>query len=170
MIKNNCLYEDQRLSKLRVIPHQSIRINLDLIREYNKNNQEGLSELREYIAFIESYLSNPVIAWDNTGERCYRTRTGALHMVDETLGIDVLYRIPVDKYRGGNYVYILNLDYQLDRFGLKRPPNLKENRLEQQPLVEIYLRNLIKETVRNVLREHWNREINQNKYSQYLYS
>ena len=168
MIKNNCLYEDQRLSKLRVIPCQSIRINLDLIREYNKNNQEGLSELREYIAFIESYLSNPVIAWDNTGERCYRTRTGALHMVDETLGIDVLYRIHVDKYTGSNYVYILKMDYQLDRFGLKRPPGLKENRLEQ-PLVEIYLHNLIKESLRTALREHWNREKKRNRYSSYLY-
>ena len=166
MIKYDFLYEDQRLPQLRVIPSEKIRNNFNLIREYNKNNQDGLSEWYEYIDFIENYLSNPVIAWDNTGKRCYRTRTGAMHMVDKILGINVLYRIPIDKYTGGNYVYILKLDYQLDRFGLKRPPNLKENKLFLSPIIESYLHHLIKQSLRTSLMEHMKRE----KSNRYLYS
>ena len=166
MIKYKFLYEDQRLPQLRVISSKKIRNNFELIREFNKNNQDGLSEWCKYIDFLENYLSNPVIAWDNTGERCYIMRNGGMHMVDDALGIDVMYCIPVDRFTGGNYVYIFNLDYQLDRFGLKRPPNLKENKLFLSPIIESYLHNLIKQSLRTSLMEHMRRE----KKERYLYS
>ena len=168
MTNCSCLYEEQQPSRFLVVPSKKIRKNFDLIRSYNKNNQEALAEWQQFIEFIQSYLSNRSVALDYPN-RCNVLRNGALHLIEPKLNIDLRYTIGFDNRTNRNYVFIFKMDYKLDRFGLIRPAELVENKFAQR-LLESRLENTIKKIVRNVLKEHRYKEIKRNKYSKYLYS
>ena len=65
MTKQHRLFEDKLPPKLFVGFSSKITKNINVINSYNQNNINGLTQWRDYLNGIRTYLSNPVIAWDS---------------------------------------------------------------------------------------------------------
>ena len=80
------LKEDKRFPKLSVRFSPDITYRIESVNAQNYGNQEALSQWNDYIDGIIRYISNPVIAWDNTN-RFRHTSNGETY-IDEH-GMDV---------------------------------------------------------------------------------
>lgn len=118
------IYEDKLPPKIPVVGSSKVKAEILKIENYNQNNRESLSRWFQYIHNLESYISNPVIAWDYTGK--YQHRNGTT--IVKELGYNVQFKINTDK-SNKNFIEIINLDYNLKEFGLDVPPSLTESTL-----------------------------------------
>ena len=66
-MKQYQLNEDRLPQKLLVVFSRKIRNKIDKIYAKNQSNIKALYQWFNYIDGIESYISNPTIAWDNMG-------------------------------------------------------------------------------------------------------
>lgn len=121
-MKSN-LYEDKKLQPIIVILSPKVLNKIETIEQYNRDNTSALSQWYEYIDGLESYISNPVIAWDNTGRYQHNSKKET-HLKEA--GYDVIYTIKIDKTTNTNYVYILNIKFNLQEFDLKDPDSIPE--------------------------------------------
>lgn len=151
--------------KLPVVFSRSIINEIDSIKVFNQDNIEAVTKLKEYIDGLKSYIANPVIAWDYTN-KYIRFPNGAIHLIE--LGFDVTFIVTNDKWTNRNYIYVFDVKLFPERFGLKVPPSLKENK-QSVRLTESYLYRIIEESVRSVLKEHRNIVRKKGRHH-YLYS
>ena len=123
--------EDRLPQKLSVVLSTTIRQEMDAIYAYNQNNTDGLRQWYEYIDGMESYISNPVIAWDYIN-RYAHFPNGAIHLMD--LGYDVSFIVSTNRTTNENYVYVFMLNLKPEEFGLKVPPKRNsQSQVNNQP-------------------------------------
>ena len=118
------LAEDKRLQKLAVRFSEELIEKIDTIRDYNRGN-ENLVQLYEYIDGLRSYISNPVVAWDNTGKYQHNSKKET-HLKE--LGYDVIFTIKINKATNTTYIYVLNIKLNILNLGLEIPQNLGESK------------------------------------------
>lgn len=159
------LNEDRLPSKLTVLFSQKIRREIESIEIQNQNNIDGLYKWRDYLNGITNYLSNPVIAFDYTN-RYSRFPNGAIYNRD--FDYNVGYVIKTNNSTNQLFVYVFMVNLKPDEFGLKVPSNIKENkqyntnRVNQTIyLKESELKQMIEESVRNILKEKMCQRLNE---------
>ena len=159
------LNEDRLPSKLFVGFSSKITKEIENIDDYNQNNIEGISHWHNYIDGIRSYISNPAIAFDYTN-RYSRFPNGAIYNRD--FDYNVGYVIKTNNSTNQLFVYVFMVNLKPDEFGLKVPSNIKENkqyntnRVNQTIyLKESELKQMIEESVRNVLKEKMCQRLNE---------
>lgn len=145
----NYLKEDRLPKKLNVIFSADILNKMDTIENFNQNNIEGISQWYKYIEGLVSYISNPVIAWDYTN-RFAHFPNGAI--VIKELGYDVAFIVKTDRINNINYVYVFKINLYPEKYNLKTPPSLNEQRTLLR-LTEHQLRCLIKQCVKNIIKK-----------------
>lgn len=121
MAKSNCLKEDKTLPKLPIIFSTEVSNKIDEVFDFNKNDDNALSQFNDYIEGLKSYISNPVIAWDNMG-RYQHSANGQVHIRE--LGYDVTFIIDVSTDK--NFVYVIELKLKTKDCEWKLPPYLDE--------------------------------------------
>ena len=177
-----CLNEDKRLEPYKVWFTPTVRHTIDVIKAYNSNNIEGIKEFEEYLQGLKSYISKPVLAWDNI-DKYPHTRNGATHVHE--LGYNFIYYVNNSKFDHKQYVCVVKIYFNLSEFGLQDP--FATNGNQQRPLVgnqqgqvkenilnkntnrvrrtihlkESELKRMIDETVRSVLAERRYRRLNE---------
>lgn len=139
------LKEDKLPQKLPVKFSSAISKKIDAIDAENQNNGDALFQWRDYLEGIVTYISNPVIAWDNMG-RYPRFPNGAIFISD--FDYNVGYTVIIDNVTNRTCVYVFMVNLNLEEFGLKKPPTLKENKIV---LTESNLRKIISETLIRLL-------------------
>ena len=142
------LYEDKRLPKLPIWVSSNISNKIGYVKYYNRDNIDGINRLIEEFEILVDYISNPVIAFDNAG-RYIHYPNGATHMVE--LGFDASYIIKNNNKNNCAYVYIFDIKIDLTKFGLKTPPPLTESANNVYHINESRLRQIIQESIQNVL-------------------
>jgi len=159
------LNEDRLPSKLTVLFSQKIRREIESIEIQNQNNIDGLYKWRDYLNGITNYLSNPVIAFDYTN-RYSRFPNGAIYNRD--FDYNVGYVVKTNNSTNQLFVYVFMINLKPDEFGLKVPSNIKENkqyntnRVNQTIyLKESELKQMIEESVRNILKEKMCQRLNE---------
>lgn len=165
MIKRYELNEDRLPPKLTVLFSQKIRREIESIEIRNQNNIDGLYKWRDYLNGIRSYISNPAIAFDYTN-RYSRFPNGAIYNRD--FDYNVGYVIKTNNSTNQLFVYVFMVNLKPNEFGLKVPSNIKENkqyntnRVNQTIyLKESELKQMIEESVRNVLKEKMCQRLNE---------
>ena len=128
-MKRSWLKEDKSPSKLIVNFSSKINGYIKDVSDLNQNNVEALSQWSDYIEGIKSYLSNPVIAWDNMN-RYPRLRNGGrvIKDFDYNAGYTIL----------ADYVTV---NLKPEEFGLQVPTNRTEA-IERAvlPILEFHMR------------------------------
>ena len=122
-MKQHWLNEDKLPSRLFVAFSSEIRKRIDTIDAYNQDNPEGLSQWQDYLNGIKRYISNPVIAWDNTN-RYSRLPNGTRFIRD--FGFNVGFSVKTNKTTNKPYVYIFMVNLNPEEFGLKVPTSTNE--------------------------------------------
>lgn len=150
------LCEDSRPQKLPVYFSSKIKNRITEIYKHNQNSPTALGQWSQYIEGLKNYISNPVIAFDYTNRYAHYPN-GAIHLVE--LNYDVSF---ITKSNGTDryvYVYIFDINFKLDNFGLKdhiitenKQNNTMKN-VNKIRLTETQLRSIIKECVKKVLRD-----------------
>lgn len=135
-MKHLWLNEDKRLPKLPVAFSNEIIENIDDINWDNRNNPDALFQWHEYIDGLVSYISDPVIAWDNMN-RYKHSPNGETHIKEPAY--DAIFMVKVNKTTNQSYVYVVNIDLRPDDYGLKNPSMIYEGK------------QLYKESVRKVI-------------------
>lgn len=165
MMKQYWLREDRLSKKLFVRFSSKIIKEIEIIEAYNQTNIEGLSQWYDYLEGMKSYLSNPVIAWDYTN-RFSRFPNGARFIRD--FDYNVGYAVKSNDTTNHPYVFVFMINLKPQEFGLKVPSNVKEskqhitNGMNQTIyLKESELKQMIEETVRNVLKEKMCQRLNE---------
>lgn len=139
------LKEDFRLSKLSVRFSNELKDKIVDIWITNICDKEGLSLWYEYFLGMIRWISNPVVAWDNTN-KYYHDTDGTTRIVEHVY--DVSFLIKTNRKTGKNYIFIFDMKLNYENFGLKRPPYFMENIDKQNRLDKI-----ITETLNRVIRE-----------------
>lgn len=145
--------EEKLPTKLLVTFSNKISLYIDAIDDYNKNNIEALTQWYEYIDTIKSYISNPVIAWDNMW-RYQHYPNGTTYIRD--FGFNVGFTIKTSNRTHHNYVYVFKVNLKPEEFGLKVPPILNENKQHTSDKIiyrikESQLRRIIQESIKQIL-------------------
>ena len=123
MKKQYFLNEDKLLPKLSVRFSTKIINEIDAIDSFNQNNLDGLANWHDYLDGMRSYISNPVIAWDNTNSHhILPNGTRFISNFDYNVG----YTIKTNNTTQQEYVYVFMANLKPEEFGLKVPPVLKE--------------------------------------------
>ena len=137
-MKRSWLKEDKLPSKLIVNFSSKINGYIKDVSDLNQNNVEALSQWSDYIEGIKSYLSNPVIAWDNMN-RYPRLRNGGRVIKD--FDYNAGYTILADYVTGQPFVYVFMLNLKPEEFGLQVPTNRTEA-IERAvlPILEFHMR------------------------------
>ena len=137
-MKRSWLKEDKSPSKLIVNFSSKINGYIKDVSDLNQNNVEALSQWSDYIEGIKSYLSNPVIAWDNMN-RYPRLRNGGRVIKD--FDYNAGYTILADYVTGQPFVYVFMLNLKPEEFGLQVPTNRTEA-IERAvlPILEFHMR------------------------------
>ena len=117
-MKQYQLYEDRLPSKLLVRFSYDISKKINTIDSYNQNNIGAVSQWYDYLDGIKSYLSNPVIAWDNTN-RHHRLPNGTRFIAD--FDYNVGYTIKTNNTTQQQYVYVFMANLKPEEFGLIVP-------------------------------------------------
>lgn len=141
------LNEDNLPPKLPVIYSENITNLIEDIAEYNEGNDNGLTELSNYIKGISRHVSNRAIAFDYGGN-CEIDSNGIDILYDR--GVSFCLMDDADRI----FVEIIWIDLNLDDYGLEYP--FYENRQRHKNSIIISqsrLKNIIKESVRQALRE-----------------
>ena len=141
-MKKHFLYEDKPLAKLPIILSKDLSLKIENILEHNQGNNE-VGEWFQNIESVKNQLSNPVIAWDNTGSHIY-SEDGEVSC--NIFGYDVVYMIKTNALTNRNYVYIININLKPEEFGLNENVYRK-------------LQSIIKECVRSVIKESLNKQL-----------
>ena len=143
MIKKYWLMEDKLPPKLLVTFSSKLYKEIKAIDAYNKNNVEALYQWRDYLYGMKRYLSDSTIAWDNMG-RYPRFPNGARFIRD--FNYNVGYTIKINNNTNLPYVYVFKANLNLEQYGLKVPPTVKENVLKVDAIIT--------ETINKYLRKH----------------
>lgn len=115
-MKTKWLKEDKRLAKLPVVFSPEISQNIEDIHRRNYDNQEALTEWDNYIDGVIGYISNPVIAWDNTGRFSHRPN-GETYISEGD--IEVGFTIKVDNTTNRSYIYVFRINFHSENYGLR---------------------------------------------------
>ena len=142
-MKRCYINEDRKLTKLPVRLSEKLQIKIENVLKNNQDNIEYLNQWYENIESVKNHLSNPVIAWDNTGSHNY-TEDG--EVTCNIFGYDVVYMIRIKPTPPRNYVYIININLKPEVFGLN------ENAYRKLQLI-------IKGCVRSVIKESLNKQL-----------
>lgn len=137
-----CVKEDKRLPKLSVRFSPDIAARIETVNARNFDNQEALSQWNDYIDGIIQYISNPVIAWDNTNR--FHHTSNKETFIDE-MGMDIGFIIETDSTTN-QYVYVFYLDLKTEDYGLNE--SIKKKSVI---VTEAKLRRIISESIRRVL-------------------
>ena len=122
-MKRSWLKEDKSPSKLIVNFSSKINGYIKDVSDLNQNNVEALSQWSDYIEGIKSYLSNPVIAWDNMN-RYPRLRNGGRVIKD--FDYNAGYTILADYVRT-NYKYAYHLAPKIFEESIKQKGLIPSN-------------------------------------------
>lgn len=141
-MKKHFLYEDKPLAKLPVILSEDLSLKIESVLKHNQGNIE-VREWYETIESVKNQLSNPVIAWDNTGSHIY-SEDG--EVTCNIFGYNVVYMIKTNATTHKNYVFIININLKTEDFGLN------ENAYRK-------LQFIIKECVRSAFKERLNKQL-----------
>jgi len=117
-MNQNRLFEDKLLSKLPVGFSTEIIEIINDINWYNRNNIVELIQWHDYLDGLVNYISNPVIAWDNTN-RFQHSSNGKTHISE--LGYEVTFLVKTNKQTHQSYVYIMEMNLNTEKFGLEQP-------------------------------------------------
>ena len=153
MNKQYLLNEDTLPPKLPAIYSEEIKNDIEIIKEYNQFEKQGLLELDAYIKWLESHITNRSIAF-NYGRNFTVESDGAIFI--DYLG--VRFRIEDDSKRV--FVKITWIDMKLEDYGLEAPPSLMENNQHNTSgmkhtiyLKESNLRRIIVESLKSVFKD-----------------
>lgn len=144
-MKHYLLKEDNPLPRLDVVFSNKILIKIEDISTTNIYNKEELSLWNSYLDGMVRWISNPVIAWDNTN-RYYHDTDGTTRITEH--GYDVSFVIKTNRKTGKNYIYLFDMKLNYENFGLKRPRYFMEN-IDKQTRLD----RIITETLNRVIRE-----------------
>lgn len=147
MMKRYRLYEDKLPTRLPVVFSPKLVKEMDVIYDYNQNNQNGLFQWYSYIDDVQNYVSNRVIAWDYNNKHI-RFPNGTFFVRD--LDYNVGYSIKTNE-QNQIYAYVFMMNLKLEEFGLKTPSTLQEDKVCRMIIRESQLRQIIRETVRSIL-------------------
>lgn len=116
---------------------------IQYIKSHNQYN-DGYSEWKEYLVWIVHHLSKSSVAWDYAQE-CTQNENGVIFFDKFEYSLD--YIIKIDEETSQAYVSIIQIDLNLERFGLE------ENKQRNGKLIipESKLRKIIAESIRKVL-------------------
>lgn len=117
-MKRQLLKEDRLPPKLFVRFSSKIINEIDAIDTSNQGNLDGLSNWHDYLDGMISYISNPVIAWDNTN-RHHRLPNGTRFIAD--FDYNVGYTIKTNNTTQQQYVYVFMANLKPEEFGLIVP-------------------------------------------------
>lgn len=133
------LNEDRLPQKLLVVFSRKIRNKIDKIYAKNQSNITALYQWFNYIDGIESYISNPTIAWDNMGRYPnYNNERRFINDFDYNIG----YVIKINSRTNLPYVYVFKINLNPRQFGLKENKN-RINRIISEVLNQYLRQNLI---------------------------
>lgn len=146
------LNEDNLPKRLSVWFSRKINAQIDAIETYNQDNIDGLSQWKDYLYGLRSYISNPVIAWDYTN-KYQHYRNGATYLNE--LGYNAIFMVMANTNTQQTYVSVFWINLKPEEFGLKVPPTLNENAQSTTKIVyhlkESQLRKIVKESIRKIL-------------------
>ena len=148
-MKRFYLIEEILPPKLPLSFSSKIKNQINLIKDYNQDNPDALSQWYDYIDNLKSYISNRKIAWDYAN-RYVHFPNGAVHLVE--LGYDATFIVSTDKTRNINYVYVFRVDLKPQDFGLKIPPTT-EHKKRILKLTESQFKEYLVEKIEKVLFE-----------------
>ena len=155
MAKRHLINEDKLPPKLPVIITDEIKNEIEVIKEYNQFERDGLLKLDSYIKWITNHLSNRAIAFDY-GNKFTMDSYGTIIIKD--MGVTFCLENDSEKV----FVKILWININLEEYGLEAPPPLYENKQHNTNcLKESELKRMIDETVRRVMEERRNRRLNE---------
>lgn len=117
-MRQQLLKEDRLLPKLFVRFSSKIANEINAIDTFNQGNLNGLSNWHDYLDGMISYISNPVIAWDNTN-RHQRFPNGTRFIAD--FDYNVGYTIKTNNTTQQQYVYVFMANLKPEEFGLIVP-------------------------------------------------
>lgn len=150
-MKHYLLNEIDLPTKLKVKFSDDITNLIEVIDFYNRFEYEQISEWHSYIKGLIDWISNTVIAWDNTNQYQYDYVNNITHIQDN--GYDVTFVMNTNK----SCIVITKVNLRYEEFGLKRP-SLYENKSSQKcfkkkhTITESQLRSIIRETIKKLLR------------------
>ena len=158
-MKRFYLFEDVRLAKLPVRYSDKLAETIEDIKFYNRFEEESLKQWLNELKGLVSWLSNPVIAWDNHNDFIHFDN-GETYI--ERCGI--LFKALTDKNGQGierNFVFVIDIVLTPQDYNLNVPPYINENKKyntmkntkNMVRLTESQLHNVINESVKQVLSE-----------------
>lgn len=153
-MKRYWLNEDIRPPKLNVVFAEEIKDSISDISWHNRNNIESLAQWHNYLDGLTSYISNPVIAWDNTN-RFQHFPNGSTHISE--FGYEVTFMVKTNEQTNQSYIYIFKMKLNTEEFALNTPSMFKESRLSTHTAKKVYylketqLHQIVYETVRKIL-------------------
>lgn len=146
------LEEDKLPAKLPVRFSNELVNKLEDIEWYNRNNTEGLFQFHDYLDGMTMWISNTSIAWDNTNHFQHHPN-GSTHV--RTNGYDVTYTIKINKRTNQTYVYVFDIGFDIEDFGLNNPDNIWESQNKPSKrvyrLTESQLHSIIGEVIKEIL-------------------
>ena len=148
-MKRYYLIEENLPPKLPLSFSSKIKKQINLIKDYNQDNPDSLSQWYEYIDNLKNYISHRKIAWDYAN-RYTHFPNGAVHLVE--LGFDASFIVSIDKVRNINYVYVFRMDLKPQEFGLKIPPTTEHKQCILR-LTESQFKEYLVEKIEKVLVE-----------------
>lgn len=159
MANQYLLNEDNLPPKLPVIFSEEIINEIEVIKEYNQFEKEGLIKLDSYIKWIGNHISNRAIAFDY-GNNFRRESDGTTTIYD--MGVSFCVKEGTD----GTFIEISWLHFNLEEFGLEIPvwesKQYNRNRMKHSiHLIESDLKRMIDESVKRVLAERRNHRLNE---------
>ncbi len=136
------LKEDKRLPKLPIVPSPEISQEIDDICKRNYDSQEHLSEWLNHLEGIFGYISDPVIAWDNTDR--YNKLNGETYIAEGD--IDVGFIIKIENATNKPFIYIFYMNLLCDNYGLKES-NTKRSVVITESTLKSVIRKYVKEAL-----------------------
>ena len=143
---------------------KKVRLEIESIKELNKDNKEALSIWYDALNTYLDLLSQRAVAWNYANQQ-FTLPNGTLCMYAD--GFYIGYTVKTNFY--GAYVYVFMIKYQLKRYGLKRPEGITEN-ISSRQIIETNIHQLIKESLRTALMEHLRKERKRRNHRHYLCS
>lgn len=139
------LTEDRLPQKIPLIYSAKIRQKIREIMYLNQDNEDSVSKWKTYISGITSYISNRAIALDYVN-RYPHFRNGATFVRD--FDYNVGFKIIEDKYTKQPVIFVFMVNLKAEDYGL----NVPSNKRSTIKLSETQFRNIISESIRQVLR------------------
>ena len=155
------LREDKLPTPLPVILSPTINYEINEIEYLNWRKTDEIHKWHDYLDRVLRYISNPSIAWDYAGR--YRHLPNGETYINE-IGYDVGFIIEANDTQ--TYVNVFRLALNAEEYGLQMSTNegrkynnthkqydIMNNKKTKIRLTESQLHNIIKESVKNLLKE-----------------